>query len=163
MKLINQSKKGSTLILMMLLFMLSALSAHAQNIFDAANPVGKYVVTDVQNRKITLNIGKSTGTDILDCARGRGTITVGGRTLNGNWNITKMNGTNFLCFETYDNIRFSYSLPSGSVKTDQIIISEDGTASYNISQLLDRYEQDWVKARKVTAAKKKKKKKKTRK
>lgn len=134
------------------LFLLQAVSVQAQTIFNPANPAGKYIVTDYLNRKITLDIGKVTGTDILDCAKGRGTITANGRTLPGNWSVTEMNSRYFLCFETYDYVKITYSLPSGSVNCDQIIISQDGWASYNISELFKGM--DCVKARKATKSKK---------
>ncbi len=151
----NQIKKRSGLLIALLLLLLfPAVSAYAQKTFDVSNPAGRYTITDYQGRKIILNIGKTTSSDILAMPHGTGTITLNGRTLKGKWNVTDFNDSLFLAFETYDNIRITYSLPSGSAKTDQIIISQDGRASYNISELL-KNDGDWIKVKRAPASTKK--------
>lgn len=134
------------------LLMLFAPTVNAQRIFDIDNPAGTYIVTDYLNNKITLKIGKIESRDIIGEIHGRGSATVNGRTLIGNWHLTEMEGKYFLCFSTYDNVNMKYSLPSGTIKCDQIIVSEDGRVSYNISELL-KNNSDYIKARRATATK----------
>lgn len=134
------------------LLMLFAPTVNAQRIFDIDNPAGTYIITDYLNNKITLKIGKIERRDIIGETYGRGTATVNGRTLIGNWHLTEMEGKYFLCFSTYDNVNMKYSLPSGTIKCDQIIVSEDGRVSYNISELL-KNNSDYIKARRATATK----------
>ena len=152
MKLKKQLGEKTFIIITLLLLLFPAISAQAQKIFDSSNPAGKYIITDYQNRKIILNIGKTTAIS-YGMPKGTGTITINGRTLNGNWNVTDFNDAPYLAFETYDNIRIVYSLPSGSAKTDQIIISQDGRASYNISELL-KNDANWIKAKRATGTSK---------
>ena len=149
MKTENQFLKRSSLFVAFLLMLLTAFSAQAQKVFDNNNPVGRYIITDYLNRRITLNINKSNGTHINPA-----TIVVNGRNLVGKWHVTSFNGEYYLCFESYDYVRFSYALPSETVKTDQIIISQDGRASYNASVLMGN-SGDWIKARRASAASKK--------
>ena len=137
-----------------ILLLLPAFSINAQELFSVSNPAGKYVITDYLNKKITLNINKPTSTDMLGMPKGTGTITINGRTLNGNWNMSDFNGKKFLAFETYNNVRITYNLPSGSAKIDQIVISQDGRASYNISELL-KTDANWVKAKRAVGSTKK--------
>lgn len=134
------------------LLMLFAPTVNAQRIFDIDNPAGTYIITDYLNNKITLKIGKVESRDIIGETYGRGTATVNRRTLIGNWHLTEMEGKYFLCFSTYDNVNMKYSLPSGTIKCDQIIVSEDGIVSYNISELL-KNNSDYIKARRATATK----------
>lgn len=134
------------------LLMLFAPTVNAQRIFDIDNPAGTYIITDYLNNKITLKIGKIERRDIIAEPYGRGSATVNGRTLIGNWHLTEMEGKYFLCFSTYDNVNMKYSLPSGTIKCDQIIVSEDGRVSYNISELL-KNNSDYIKARRATTTK----------
>lgn len=134
------------------LLMLFAPTVNAQRIFDTDNPAGTYIITDYLNNKITLKIGKIESHDIIGEIHGRGSATVNGRTLIGNWHLTEMEGKYFLCFSTYDNVNMKYSLPSGTIKCDQIIVSEDGRVSYNISELL-KNNSDYIKARRATTTK----------
>ena len=137
------------LILISLMLFTPAVAANAQRIFDIENPAGTYIITDYLNNKITLKIGKIESRDIIGETYGRGSATVNGRTLIGNWHLTEMEGKYFLCFSTYDNVNMKYSLPSGTIKCDQIIVSEDGRVSYNISELL-KNNSDYIKARRAT-------------
>lgn len=139
-------------LFILLSLMLFAQTANAQRIFDIENPAGTYIITDYLNNKITLKIGKIERRDIIGETYGRGSATVNGRTLIGNWHLTEMEGKYFLCFSTYDNVNMKYSLPSGTIKCDQIIVSEDGRVSYNISELL-KNNSDYIKARRATAPK----------
>lgn len=139
-------------IFTLLMLFTPAVAANAQRIFDIDNPAGTYIITDYLNNKITLKIGKIERHDIIGETYGRGSATVNGRTLIGNWHLTEMEGKYFLCFSTYDNVNMKYSLPSGTIKCDQIIVSEDGRVSYNISELL-KNNSDYIKARRATAAK----------
>lgn len=139
-------------LFILLSLMLFAQTANAQSIFNIDNPAGTYIITDYLNNKITLKIGKIESRDIIGEIHGRGSATVNGRTLIGNWHLTEMEGKYFLCFSTYDNVNMKYSLPSGTIKCDQIIVSEDGRVSYNISELL-KNNSDYIKARRATATK----------
>lgn len=136
----------------LLMLFTPAVAANAQRIFDIENPAGTYIITDYLNNKITLKTGKIESRDIIGEIHGRGSATVNGRTLIGNWHLTEMEGKYFLCFSTYDNVNMKYSLPSGTIKCDQIIVSEDGRVSYNISELL-KNNSDYIKARRATAPK----------
>lgn len=139
-------------LFILLSLMLFAPTVNAQRIFDIDNPAGTYIITDYLNNKITLKIGKIESRDIIGEIHGRGSASVNGRTLIGNWHLTEMEGKYFLCFSTYDNVNMKYSLPSGTIKCDQIIVSEDGRVSYNISELL-KNNSDYIKARRATATK----------
>lgn len=141
-------------ILISLMLFTPAVAVNAQRIFDIENPAGTYIITDYLNNKITLKIGKVESRDIIGETYGRGSATVNGRTLIGNWHLTEMEGKYFLCFSTYDNVNMKYSLPSGTIKCDQIIVSEDGRVSYNISELLKNHG-DYIKAKRATSSKKK--------
>lgn len=113
---------------------------------------GKYVITDYMNHKLTLNVGKTTGKDFLGLPKGSGTITVNGRTLKGTWHVSKLGDEGpYLVFETYGNVRFNCCLPSGPAKMDQVVIAQDGRASYNISELL-KTDGEWIKARRVAGS-----------
>lgn len=136
----------------LLMLFTPAVAANAQRIFDIDNPAGTYIITDYLNNKITLKIGKIERRDIVGETYGRGSATVNGRTLIGNWHLTECNNQYFLAFHTYDNVKMKYSLPSGTIKCDQIIVSEDGRVSYNISELL-KNNSDYIKARRATATK----------
>lgn len=139
------------LILISLMLFTPAVAANAQRIFDIENPAGTYIITDYLNRKITLKIGKVEGRDAI-FIKGRGSATANGRTLIGNWDMSEWDGKYYLAFHTYDNVNMKYSLPSGTIKCDQIIVSEDGRVSYNISELL-KNNSDYIKARRATATK----------
>lgn len=141
-------------ILISLMLFTPAVAVNAQRIFDIENPAGTYIITDYLNNKITLKIGKIESRDIIGETYGRGSATVNGRTLIGNWHLTEMEGKYFLCFSTYDNVNMKYSLPSGTIKCDQIIVSDDGRVSYNISELL-KNNSDYIKAKRATSSKKK--------
>lgn len=136
----------------LLMLFTPAVAANAQRIIDIDNPAGTYIITDYLNNKITLKIGKIESRDIVGETYGRGSATVNGRTLIGNWHLTECNNQYFLAFHTYDNVNMKYSLPSGTIKCDQIIVSEDGRVSYNISELL-KNNSDYIKARRATATK----------
>lgn len=148
----NEGRFKQLFILILLMFLAPAVAVNAQRIFDIENPAGTYIITDYLNNKITLKIGKIESRDIIGEIHGCGTATVNGRTLIGNWHLTEMEGKYFLCFSTYDNVNMKYSLPSGTIKCDQIIVSEDGRVSYNISELL-KNNSDYIKARRATAPK----------
>lgn len=148
----NEGRFKQLFILILLMFLAPAVAVNAQRIFDIENPAGTYIITDYLNNKITLKIGKIESRDIIGEIHGRGSATVNGRTLIGNWHLTEMEGKYFLCFSTYDNVNMKYSLPSGTIKCDQIIVSEDGRVSYNISELL-KNNSDYIKARRATAPK----------
>lgn len=147
----NEGRFKQLFILILLMFLAPAVAVNAQRIFDIENPAGTYIITDYLNNKITLKIGKIESRDIIGEIHGRGSATVNGRTLIGNWHLTE-DGKYFLCFRTYDNVNMKYSLPSGTIKCDQIIVSEDGRVSYNISELL-KNNSDYIKARRATATK----------
>lgn len=147
----NEGRLKQLFILILLMFLAPAVAVNAQRIFDIENPAGTYIITDYLNNKITLKIGKIESRDIIGEIHGRGSATVNGRTLIGNWHLTE-DGKYFLCFRTYDNVNMKYSLPSGTIKCDQIIVSEDGRVSYNISELL-KNNSDYIKARRATATK----------
>lgn len=148
----NEGRFKQLFILILLMFLAPAVAVNAQRIFDIDNPAGTYIITDYLNNKITLKIGKIESRDIIGETYGRGTATVNRRSLIGNWHLTEMEGKYFLCFSTYDNVNMKYSLPSGTIKCDQIIVSEDGRVSYNISELL-KNNSDYIKARRATAPK----------
>ena len=150
----NEGLFKQLFILILLMFLAPAVAVNAQRIFDIENPAGTYIITDYLNNKITLKIGKIESRDIIGEIHGRGSATVNGRTLIGNWHLTEMEGKYFLCFSTYDNVNMKYSLPSGTIKCDQIIVSEDGRVSYNISELLKNHG-DYIKAKRATSSKKK--------
>lgn len=150
----NEGRFKQLFILILLMFLAPAVAVNAQRIFDIENPAGTYIITDYLNNKITLKIGKIESRDIIGEIHGRGSATVNGRTLIGNWHLTEMEGKYFLCFSTYDNVNMKYSLPSGTIKCDQIIVSEDGRVSYNISELLKNHG-DYIKAKRATSSKKK--------
>lgn len=149
----NEGRFKQLFILILLMFLAPAVAVNAQRIFDIENPAGTYIITDYLNNKITLKIGKIESRDIIGEIHGRGSATVNGRTLIGNWHLTE-DGKYFLCFRTYDNVNMKYSLPSGTIKCDQIIVSEDGRVSYNISELLKNHG-DYIKAKRATSSKKK--------
>lgn len=125
-------------ILTFLVCLLPAFSAGAQKIFDANNVSGRYVITDYLNQKVILDIGKANKTDYAGLPEGPGTVTARGRKLIGNWSLTECDNILFLAFKTYDYIDFVYSLPSGTQKFYQIVLSQDGRASFNISELLKK-------------------------
>lgn len=150
----NEGRFKQLFILILLMFLAPAVAVNAQRIFDIENPAGTYIITDYLNNKITLKIGKIESRDIIGEIHGRGSATVNGRTLIGNWHLTEMEGKYFLCFSTYDNVNMKYSLPSGTIKCDQIIVSDDGRVSYNISELLKNHG-DYIKAKRATSSKKK--------
>lgn len=139
-------------LFILLSLMLFAPTVNAQRIFDIDNPAGTYIITDYLNNKITLKIGKIESRDIIGETYGRGSATVNGRTLIGNWHLTECNNQYFLAFHTYDNVNMKYSLPSGTIKCDQIMIAEDGRVSYNSIELQKNHS-DYIKARRVTAPK----------
>lgn len=122
----------------------------AQKIFDFNDPAGTYIITDYLNHKITLKLRKATSTEYL-LTKGPGTITINGKTLLGTWD--RVDSDSYIRFETYDNKKMVYNLPSGSTRIDQIVISEDGKASYNLNELLNG---DWIKVKKITGASKNK-------
>lgn len=139
-------------IFTLLMLFTPAVAVNAQRIFDIDNPAGTYIITDYLNNKITLKIGKIERRDIIGETYGRGSATVNGRTLIGNWHLTECNNQYFLAFHTYDNVNMKYSLPSGTIKCDQIMISEDGRVSYNSIELQKNHS-DYIKARRATATK----------
>lgn len=147
----NEGRFKQLFILILLMFLAPAVAVNAQRVFDTENPAGTYIITDYLNRKITLKIGKVEGRDAI-FIKGRGSATANGRTLIGNWNMSELDGKYYLAFHTYDNVNMKYSLPSGTIKCDQIIVSEDGRVSYNISELL-KNNSDYIKARRATATK----------
>lgn len=149
----NEGRFKQLFILILLMFLAPAVAVNAQRVFDTENPAGTYIITDYLNNKITLKIGKVESRDIIGEIHGRGSATVNGRTLIGNWHLTEMEGKYFLCFSTYDNVNMKYSLPSGTIKCDQIIVSEDGRVSYNINELEKTNSRDYIKARRATATK----------
>ena len=132
-------------ILSALLLIFTPLSkGYAQKTFDFEKPEGTYIITDYLNHKMILKLNKGTSSGIL-MKKGSGTITINGKTLQGTWN--RFDDDPYIAFETYDNIRISYALPSGTAKTDQIVISADGRASYNTSQLMNS-DGDWITVKK---------------
>lgn len=147
----NEGRFKQLFILILLMFLAPAVAVNAQRIFDIENPAGTYIITDYLNRKITLKIGKVEGRDAI-FIKGRGSATANGRTLIGNWDMSEWDGKYYLAFHTYDNVNMKYSLPSGTIKCDQIIVSDDGRVSYNISELL-KNNSDYIKARRATATK----------
>lgn len=140
-------------ILILLICFAPVFTVNAQRIFDIDNPAGTYIITDYLNNKITLKIGKIERRDIVGETYGRGSATVNGRTLIGNWHLTECNNQYFLAFHTYDNVNMKYSLPSGTIKCDQIMIAEDGRVSYNSIELQKTNSRDYIKARRATATK----------
>lgn len=139
--------------LTLLMLFAPAVAVNAQRIFDIDNPAGTYIITDYLNNKITLKIGKIERRDIIGETYGRGSATVNGRTLIGNWHLTECNNQYFLAFHTYDNVNMKYSLPSGTIKCDQIMIAEDGRVSYNSIELQKTNSRDYIKARRATTTK----------
>lgn len=133
-------------------------SATAQTHFDFDHPEGTYIITDYMNHKITLRLKKATSYAYC-VTKGPATITINGRTLPGTWR--RFDDDPYIVFETYDNVEMHYYMPSGSGYIDQIIISDDGRASYNTSELM-KDNGDWIKAKRVSsnAGKKSKKRKK---
>lgn len=141
-----KTSKTTRTVLALLLMLLTGLTSHAENIFEDS-PVGTYIITDYQNRKIKLKIDKPTSHAYL-LTKGPGTITINGKTLRGTW--FQMDNDPCFRFETYDNIKISYSLPSGTAKIDQIVISQNGKASYNTSAMTDG---DWIKVKRAATPK----------
>lgn len=127
------------------------IAVEAQTKIDVVNPVGTYTITDYLGKKMTLKVSKGGPAGILTIG-GDATLTVGGRTYKGKWSYFE--GNRYFAFESYGGTRFSYNLPSGPAKTDQIIIYDDGRASYNASELM-KSDGDWIKVRKNSASRKK--------
>lgn len=88
----NEGRFKQLLILISLMLFTPAVAVNAQRVFDTENPAGTYIITDYLNNKITLKIGKVEGRDIIGEIHGRGSATVNGRTLIGNWHLTEMEG-----------------------------------------------------------------------
>ena len=140
----------SRLLLVMTLCLIPLFKGYAQTTFDFNKPEGTYVITDYLGHKITLKLNKGASSGIL-MTGGSGTITINGKTLPGTWN--RFDDDPYIAFKTYDNVRISYALPSGTTKTDQIVISADGRASYNSSQLMDN-NRDWITVKKSSGSSK---------
>lgn len=140
------------IVLVIMMILAPSVALNAQRIIDPKNITGTYVVTDYLNRKITLKIGQQNSSDYI-FRYGRGTINVNGRTLPGKWSLWEEDGFYYLGFNTYDDIPITYALPEGSARTSQIIISQDGRASYNGNELM-KSDGDWVKGVKKVSGKK---------
>ena len=140
------------LLLLLLAVVISlGIAVEAQTKIDVANPVGTYTITDYLGKKMTLKVSKGGPAGILMIG-GDATLTVGGRTYKGKWNYSDED--RYFAFHSYGGTSFTYNLPSGPAKTDQIIIYDDGRASYNASELM-KINGDWIKVRKNSATRKK--------
>lgn len=143
--------KKLTLILTLTLVFLSSLAVSAQTKFDLDNPTGTYVITDYIGKKITLKLQPKSQEEFYGrIKRGKGTITINGRTIPGTWE--RMDNDNHLRFETYGGKRIKYNLPEGPVNHYQILISDDGKASSCLPSL----SKDYITVKKVTASSKRK-------
>lgn len=143
----NQTVTMGKILLALVFSVIPLVKCYAQNTFDFNKPEGTYVITDYHNNKITLKLNKGASSGIL-MTKGSGTIIVNGKTLHGSWN--RFDDDPYIAFNTYDNVRISYALPSGTAKTDQIVISADGRASYNSSQLMND-DHNWISVKKISS------------
>lgn len=134
------NKNIKHLLLVLFTIIVCSPIVSAQQTFDFDNPAGTYIITDYLGKRITLKL-QSGGPNGILMTKGRGTITINGRTLTGTW--SRFDDNPYIGFETYGNVRITYNLPSGPAKTDQIIIWNDGRASYNASELM-KTDHDWI-------------------
>lgn len=125
--------KFKVFLALTLIFLINVLM-YAQTKFDFDNPAGTYVITDYLGKKITLKLQPGQPGGVL-MVKGKGTVTINGRTISGSWH--RFDNDRNIMFETYDNVTISYNLPDGSAKVSQIVMTDDGRASYNLVQILD--------------------------